>query len=78
MTLKYYARWIPSGQVHRVNILDAEDQSNTGLTPQESQQHLTHLLLTYLVNRVDGPLIGRRQGSEKRLQSPVIAFQIRR
>lgn len=30
ITLKYYARWIPSGQVHRVNVLDAH---NTVLTP---------------------------------------------
>lgn len=30
ITLKYYARWIPSGQVHRVNVLDA---ANTVLTP---------------------------------------------
>jgi integrase len=29
-TLKYYARWIPSGQVHRVNVLDA---ANTVITP---------------------------------------------
>ncbi len=30
ITLKYYARWIPSGQVHRVNVLDG---ANTVLTP---------------------------------------------
>ena len=30
ITLRYYARWIPSGQVHRVNVLDA---ANTVLTP---------------------------------------------
>jgi integrase len=30
ITLRYYARWIPSGQVHRVNVLDA---SNTSVTP---------------------------------------------
>lgn len=30
ITLKYYARWIPSGQVHRVNVLDS---ANTVLTP---------------------------------------------
>ena len=34
ITLKYYARWIPSGQVHRVNILDAEHPGNTVLTPR--------------------------------------------
>jgi integrase len=28
ITLKYYARWIPSGLLHRVNILDTEDRSN--------------------------------------------------
>ena len=31
ITLKYYARWIPSGQVHRVNVLDA---ANTLITPR--------------------------------------------
>jgi integrase len=30
ITLKYYARWIPSGQVHRVNVLDT---ANTVITP---------------------------------------------
>ncbi len=30
ITLKYYTRWIPSGQVHRVNVLDS---ANTVLTP---------------------------------------------
>lgn len=30
ITLKYYARWIPSGQVHRVNVLDTV---NTVITP---------------------------------------------
>ncbi len=30
ITLKYYARWIPSGQVHRVNVLDG---ANMVLTP---------------------------------------------
>ena len=33
ITLKYYARWIPSGQVHRVNVLDT---ANTVLTPATS------------------------------------------
>lgn len=33
ITLKYYARWIPSGQVHRVNVLDNETAGNTALTP---------------------------------------------
>jgi integrase len=32
ITLKYYARWIPSGQVHRVNVLDANNPLNTYLT----------------------------------------------
>ncbi len=32
VTLKYYARWIPSGQVHRVNVLD-ESNGNPVLTP---------------------------------------------
>jgi integrase len=32
ITLKYYARWIPSGQVHRVNVLDID----TVLTPTGS------------------------------------------
>lgn len=31
ITLKYYARWIPSGQVHRVNVLDTA--GNTPVTP---------------------------------------------
>jgi integrase len=31
ITLKYYARWIPSGQVHRVTVLDT---ANTAITPQ--------------------------------------------
>lgn len=30
ITLKFYARWIPSGQVSRINVLDA---ANTVLTP---------------------------------------------
>jgi integrase len=30
ITLKFYTRWIPSGQVHRVNVLDS---ANTVLTP---------------------------------------------
>jgi integrase len=30
ITLKYYARWIPSGHVHRVNVLDTV---NTVITP---------------------------------------------
>ena len=30
VTLKFYTRWIPSGQVHRVNVLDS---ANTVLTP---------------------------------------------
>ena len=34
ITLKYYARWIPSGQVNRVNILDVEHADNTVLTPR--------------------------------------------
>ncbi|MDK2742554.1 MAG: site-specific integrase [Nitrospira sp. BO4] len=44
MTLKYYARWIPSGQVHRVNILDAGDRNNPGLTPTLHSEHLTTLV----------------------------------
>jgi integrase len=35
ITLKYYARWIPSGQVHRVNVLDT---ANTVITPPASCQ----------------------------------------
>ena len=30
ITLKYYARWIASGQIHRVNVLDG---ANTLITP---------------------------------------------
>ena len=30
ITLKFYTRWIPSGQVHRVNVLDSV---NNVLTP---------------------------------------------
>jgi integrase len=37
ITLKYYARWIPSGQVHRVNVLDA---SNTPGTPIDHRQQV--------------------------------------
>ena len=44
ITLKYYARWIPCGQVHRVNILDTEDRSNPVLTPGVSFEQLTALL----------------------------------
>ncbi|MGB4889525.1 MAG: tyrosine-type recombinase/integrase [Nitrospira sp.] len=33
ITLRYYARWIPSGQVHRVNVLDSETAGNPALTP---------------------------------------------
>lgn len=33
ITLRFYARWIPSGQVHRVNVLDNENAGNTVLTP---------------------------------------------
>jgi integrase len=33
ITLRYYARWIPSGQIHRVNVLDTKAVSNTVLTP---------------------------------------------
>lgn len=32
ITLKYYARWIPSGHVHRVNVLDTAEVSNTLIT----------------------------------------------
>ena len=35
ITLKYYARWIPSGQVHRVNVLDG---ANTVLTSATKYQ----------------------------------------
>lgn len=43
-TLKYYARWILSGQVHRV-ILDAENQLNTVLT-STATPGTSHCLVT--------------------------------
>jgi integrase len=46
ITLKYYARWIPSGQVHRVNVLD-------GFDPPETLDHsltkVDRVATTYLV-----------------------------
>jgi integrase len=41
ITLKYYTRWIPSGQVHRVNVLDVADTVLTlASTPREAAASL--------------------------------------
>ena len=39
ITLKYYARWIPSGQAHRVNVLDVDTVLT--LTASPLPQHAT-------------------------------------
>ncbi|SLM46768.1 putative Integrase family protein [Nitrospira japonica] len=43
ITLKYYARWIPSGEVHRVNVLDA---ANTVITPATASREAATSLPT--------------------------------
>lgn len=52
ITLKYYARWIPSGQVHRVNVLDA---GNTSLTPEAAWPVIPAANLAQVADLAGGP-----------------------